>query len=145
MASTCTGAGDERRLHGQIFRLVVLDEATQATEPSSFIPLLRGAESVVIAGDPKQLPPTVISPGAVDLGLQVTLFDRLQAAGEPLSSQCCKHQLFEVDSCVTTVPYTCAHACNAVGLLLAEAQANLVAQLVPWVCWQHSSCRHPML
>lgn len=81
VASTCTGAGDERRLHGQNFRLVVLDEATQATEPSSLIPLLRGAESVVIAGDPKQLPPTVVSQGAVDLGLQVTLFDRLQAAG----------------------------------------------------------------
>ena len=60
----------------------MLDEATQATEPSSLIPLIRGAESVIIAGDPKQLPPTVISQGAVNLGLQVTLFDRLQAAGK---------------------------------------------------------------
>lgn len=82
VATTCTGAGDEHRLHERTFRLVVLDEATQATEPSSFIPLLRGAESVVIAGDPKQLPPTVISQGAVNMGLQVTLFDRLQAAGK---------------------------------------------------------------
>ena len=83
VASTCTGAGDEHRLHGQAFRLVVLDEATQATEPSSLIPLIRGAESVVIAGDPKQLPPTVVSMEAVKMGLQVTLFDRLQKAGRP--------------------------------------------------------------
>ena len=82
MAATCAGAGDESRLHQQIFRLVVIDEATQATEPSTLIPLMRGAESVVMAGDPRQLPPTVISRGAEEAGLQVTLFDRLQRSGE---------------------------------------------------------------
>ncbi|KAL3136519.1 hypothetical protein ABBQ38_005768 [Trebouxia sp. C0009 RCD-2024] len=85
VASTCAGAGDESRLNGQIFRLVVIDEATQATEPSTLIPLMRGAESVVMAGDPRQLPPTVVSRGAEEAGLQVTLFDRLQRSGvEPL-------------------------------------------------------------
>lgn len=82
VASTCAGAGDESRLHNQIFRLVVIDEATQATEPSTLIPLMRGAESVVMAGDPCQLPPTVISRGAEEAGLQVTLFDRLCRLGE---------------------------------------------------------------
>lgn len=85
VASTCAGAGDESRLNDQIFRLVVIDEATQATEPSTLIPLMRGAESVVMAGDPRQLPPTVVSRGAEEAGLQVTLFDRLQRSGvEPL-------------------------------------------------------------
>lgn len=85
VAATCAGAGDEARLHNQIFRMVVIDEATQATEPSTLIPLVRGAESVVMAGDPKQLPPTVISRGAEKAGLQVTVFDRLQRSGiEPL-------------------------------------------------------------
>ncbi|KAL0035694.1 hypothetical protein WJX79_008965 [Trebouxia sp. C0005] len=85
VAATCAGAGDEARLHDQIFRMVVIDEATQATEPSTLIPLVRGAESVVMAGDPKQLPPTVISRGAEMAGLQVTVFDRLQRSGmEPL-------------------------------------------------------------
>ena len=82
VASTCAGAGDESRLEKQIFRLVVIDEATQATEPSTLIPLMRGAESVVMAGDPRQLPPTVISMGAENAGLQVTLFEKLQRSGE---------------------------------------------------------------
>ena len=82
VAATCAGAGDESRLNKQLFRLVVIDEATQATEPSTLIPLMRGAESVVMAGDPRQLPPTVISRGAEEAGLQVTLFDRLQRSGE---------------------------------------------------------------
>jgi len=81
VAATCAGAGDEARLHNHIFRMVVIDEATQATEPSTLIPLVRGAESVVMAGDPKQLPPTVISRGAEKAGLQVTVFDRLQRSG----------------------------------------------------------------
>lgn len=82
VAATCAGAGDESRLHKKLFRLVVIDEATQATEPSTLIPLMRGAESVIMAGDPRQLPPTVISRGAEEAGLQVTLFDRLQRSGE---------------------------------------------------------------
>ena len=82
VAATCAGAGDESRLNKQLFRLVVIDEATQATEPSTLIPLMRGAEAVVMAGDPCQLPPTVISRGAEEAGLQVTLFDRLQRSGE---------------------------------------------------------------
>ena len=60
VVATCNGAGSER-LEGQRFRIVVLDEASQATEPSSFIPLVKGAECVVAAGDQRQLPPTVLS------------------------------------------------------------------------------------
>ncbi len=33
----------------------------QATEPATLIPLTRGAQCVVMAGDPCQLPPTVVS------------------------------------------------------------------------------------
>ena len=40
VAATCTGAGD-KRLEGRVFRMVVIDEATQATEPSTLIPLVR--------------------------------------------------------------------------------------------------------
>jgi hypothetical protein len=41
VCSTCTGAGDERRLRGLRFRRVIIDEATQATEPAVLIPLVR--------------------------------------------------------------------------------------------------------
>ena len=34
-----------------------------------------------MAGDPKQLPPTLVSDGALDAQLDRTLFDRLQDSG----------------------------------------------------------------
>ena len=58
--ATCNGAGDAR-LEAQCFRIVVLDECAQATEPSSLVPLVKGAQCVVMAGDQRQLPPTVVS------------------------------------------------------------------------------------
>lgn len=61
---TCNGAGDAR-LQEMHFRVVVLDEASQATEASTLVPLVKGAECVVAAGDPNQLPPTVLSQEAL--------------------------------------------------------------------------------
>jgi ATP-dependent RNA/DNA helicase IGHMBP2 len=58
------------------FDLVVIDEAAQALEASSWIPLLKGRRAV-LAGDNLQLPPTVRSREAERGGLAVTLFDRL--------------------------------------------------------------------
>ena len=81
VCTTTAGAGDARRMGGLRFRAVVLDEATQATEPSLLVPLVRGAECVVLAGDPRQLPPTVTTPAAKAAGLDQTLFERLQRAG----------------------------------------------------------------
>ncbi|GAX81726.1 hypothetical protein CEUSTIGMA_g9154.t1 [Chlamydomonas eustigma] len=45
------------------FTLVVLDEASQLLEPLSLVPILRsGANFLVAAGDPCQLPPVIASP-----------------------------------------------------------------------------------
>ena len=38
-----------------------------------------------MAGDPKQLPPTLVSDGALDAQMDRTLFDRLQDTGQPLA------------------------------------------------------------
>jgi len=85
VCSTCTGAGDYV-LSQRVFRVVVIDEATQATEPAVLVPLTRGAQCVVMAGDPRQLPPTVVSQQAIaDFMLDVTLFDRISNNGvQPL-------------------------------------------------------------
>ena len=58
------------------FDLVVLDEASQATEPLSWLPLLQ-AKKAVFAGDPLQLPPTLYSSTAATGGLAFTLLERL--------------------------------------------------------------------
>jgi len=82
VVGTCASAG-EKRLADRQFRVVVIDEATQATEPSTLVALTKGAECVVMAGDHAQLPPTVVSRLAVQNGLDVSLFARLQNYGLP--------------------------------------------------------------
>lgn len=71
VCATNSGAGSEF-LKDVIFDVAVIDEATQATEPSCLIPLVK-ARRVILAGDHKQLPPTVISE---DERLKFTLFER---------------------------------------------------------------------
>ena len=58
------------------FHTVVIDEAGQALEPATWIPILR-AQKVVLAGDPYQLPPTVKAIAAKKEGLETTLLERL--------------------------------------------------------------------
>ncbi|OJH42092.1 AAA domain-containing protein [Cystobacter ferrugineus] len=60
------------------FDLALLDEAAQSTEPLALLGFLR-APKVVLAGDPQQLPPTILSPEAAKAGLAVSLFERLLA------------------------------------------------------------------
>lgn len=63
-------------LVGRRFDLAVFDEATQATEPLA-LATLRAADRVVLAGDPQQLPPTVLSPAAAQAGLAVSAIERV--------------------------------------------------------------------
>jgi superfamily I DNA and/or RNA helicase len=66
------------------FPLALVDEATQATEPLTLLAFLR-SERVVLAGDHRQLPPTVLSQEAAAGGLATSLFERLLAVhGEPI-------------------------------------------------------------
>ena len=75
VCATAAGA-DTALLRRHQFDLVVLDEATQAPDPIALVALSR-APRAVLAGDPRQLPPTVIDPDAEREGLGVTLFERL--------------------------------------------------------------------
>lgn len=74
VGATCTF--DDDLLKGRRFDRVVIDEAGQATEPATWAPILHG-DRVVLAGDHRQLPPTVISPEAAAAGLSVSLFELL--------------------------------------------------------------------
>ncbi len=59
----------------RFFDLVVIDEASQQIEPSTLLPALRGKRTV-LAGDHRQLPPTVVSENDV---LKRSLFERLMS------------------------------------------------------------------
>lgn len=62
-------------LDGYKFETVIIDEAAQALEPATWIPISR-ASKVILAGDPFQLPPTVKSQAAAKRGLSVTLIEK---------------------------------------------------------------------
>lgn len=74
IACTLVGAAnpDIRSRH---FGTVIIDEASQGLEPATWIPIIR-ANRVIMAGDHKQLPPTIKSPQAVKNGLEITLFEK---------------------------------------------------------------------
>ncbi len=65
-------------LEGRTFDVAVVDEGSQQIEPSTLMALMR-APKAILAGDHKQLPPTVVSDLDV---LKRSLFERLMAREE---------------------------------------------------------------
>ncbi|KAG1737470.1 AAA domain-containing protein [Suillus paluster] len=57
--ATCHSAGG-RQLRDHKFDVVIIDEATQALEAVCWIPIFK-AKKLILAGDPMQLPPTILS------------------------------------------------------------------------------------
>lgn len=80
ICTTCSGAGD-RRLAKFRFRQVLIDEATQATEPECLIPVVVGAKQIVFVGDHRQLGPVVMCKKAAMAGLSQSMFERLVLLG----------------------------------------------------------------
>jgi regulator of nonsense transcripts 1 len=87
---TCVGAGDPR-LAKFSFRVVLIDEATQAAEPECIIPLVLGAQQAILGlfigvnkrlvGDHCQLGPVILNKKAAKAGLSQSLFERLVLLG----------------------------------------------------------------
>ncbi len=68
-----------------LFDVVIIDEASQAVEPATLIPLqwLKPDGLIVLVGDCQQLRPTVISRAAIKAHYAQSLFERLQKTGLP--------------------------------------------------------------
>lgn len=75
VCSTLAGL-DGAVLSNERFDVALLDEATQATEPTALAAFVK-APTVILAGDPEQLSPTVLSVKAQEQGLGKSLFERL--------------------------------------------------------------------
>ncbi|MFT4973956.1 MAG: ATP-dependent RNA/DNA helicase IGHMBP2 [Saprospiraceae bacterium] len=74
VTATLVGASN-RMLERLKFKTIVIDEAAQALEPGTWIPISK-ASKVVLVGDPFQLPPTVKSRAAQKGGFNVTLLEK---------------------------------------------------------------------
>jgi len=73
---TCTLVGAAHPLlDKRKYKTVVIDEAAQALEPATWIPILKGSK-IILTGDPFQLPPTVKSMEAQRKGLSVTMIEK---------------------------------------------------------------------
>ena len=80
------GSGILNKISTQ-FDVVVIDEAAQAVEPSTLIPLVSvKAKQAFIVGDPAQLPATILSMECVQNGYDQSLFKRLLNSGFPVKS-----------------------------------------------------------
>ena len=66
-------------LDGFTFKLILVDEAAQSTEPESLVPLCQATDTtrVQLIGDHQQLPPVLHSQWTRRAGLGVSLFERL--------------------------------------------------------------------
>jgi superfamily I DNA and/or RNA helicase len=73
--TTCIGSG-LGLLRSEIFDTVIVDEASQQTEPASLVPLTKGCRKAILVGDHVQLGATVHK-HAVLQGFDVSLFERL--------------------------------------------------------------------
>jgi len=80
LCSTLSGSGHDMFQNLNIeFETVVIDEAAQSIELSALIPLKYGCAKCIMVGDPKQLPPTVLSREAARFQYEQSLFVRMQS------------------------------------------------------------------
>lgn len=79
ICTTLSGSGHEIFQGMNVeFETVIIDEAAQCIELSALIPLKYGCSKCVLVGDPKQLPPTVLSKMASKFQYEQSLFVRMQ-------------------------------------------------------------------
>jgi len=79
LCATLSGSGHEMFKNLSVeFETVIIDEAAQCVELSALIPLKYGCAKCILVGDPKQLPPTVLSQSAARYGYDQSLFVRMQ-------------------------------------------------------------------
>ena len=115
------------------FDVVVLDECSQMTEPSSLLPVIRTrCKSVVAVGDPHQLYPVLetvreeienASSQVTRNPLQMTLFSRLSKAGYPKVTLRTQYRLHPM---ISAIPNKCYYD----GMLLDGVDAMDRASLI---------------
>ena len=133
VCATCASL-DGHVLSSESFDVALLDEATQATEPTALVAFTK-APTVILAGDPQQLSATVLSQQAQEQGLGLSLFERLLAEHGEGVKQLLKEQ-YRMNLVLMTFPsqqtyggQLRAHPKVAQRLLTLDAKLDLPALL----------------
>jgi regulator of nonsense transcripts 1 len=92
ICATCMTAGSDM-LAKRTFSSVLLDEATQSTELATLVPLVDTCQRLVLVGDHRQLPPTILSYKAQLAGLAESLFERFIRLGYPFTMLECQFRM----------------------------------------------------
>ncbi|KAF4337269.1 NAM7-nonsense-mediated mRNA decay [Fusarium beomiforme] len=82
--TTCIAAGIGL-LRSEFFDIVIIDEASQQTEPSSMVPLVKGCSQAILVGNHVQFRPT-INQTATAVDFDVSLFERLYTQSQSSDS-----------------------------------------------------------
>ena len=76
--STCNNSYDDR-IQNQIFDFVIIDDCNQGLESDCLLPLIHNAKHIVLLGDIYQRGPIIHNYKCRELGLDVSLFERLHS------------------------------------------------------------------
>ncbi|PAV72698.1 hypothetical protein WR25_15094 [Diploscapter pachys] len=72
---------------------IIVDEAGQGSISNVLVPVMTGANQLILVGDTAQLPPLVTSPKALSAGLGVSLMERLGEFGLPKEMLRVQHRM----------------------------------------------------
>lgn len=81
VCSTCTCAGGARISGVRAFKVVIFDESGQCVDPDILIPLVHGAQQVILVGDHKQLGPVITSSQCQRARYDIPIMQRLILQG----------------------------------------------------------------
>ena len=79
--TTLGSAGGRAVESANKFKVVVVDEAAQSSEPSTLVALQLGSSHAILVGDPQQLPATIFSVSGRVTKYDRSLFQRLEESG----------------------------------------------------------------
>ncbi|XP_076044984.1 DNA-binding protein SMUBP-2-like [Oratosquilla oratoria] len=74
--TSCGGDGPLRLLPKEHFDVTIIDECSQSIEAACYLSIMRSPK-LIVAGDHKQLPPTIMSVDAASKGLEKSLMERI--------------------------------------------------------------------
>ncbi|GMH14139.1 hypothetical protein Nepgr_015980 [Nepenthes gracilis] len=119
-----------------LFDAVVIDEAAQALEPATLIPLQllkSSGTKCIMVGDPKQLPATVLSNVASKYLYECSMFERLQRAGSPVILLTEQYRMHPEICCFPSLYFYDGKLLNGVSLSSKMAPFHKTKGLGPYV------------